>query len=56
MSPPKVRFLTKIYHPNIGELDRHAVSMPRCEGVALLFPVYSHNARRRLVPLVIGML
>jgi len=20
MSPPKVRFLTKIYHPNIGEL------------------------------------
>ena len=21
MSPPKVRFLTKIYHPNIGELE-----------------------------------
>lgn len=26
MNPPKVRFLTKIYHPNIGEYTRHSAA------------------------------
>lgn len=32
MAPPKVRFLTKIYHPNIGAFR---LSLMRCESMAL---------------------
>jgi ubiquitin-protein ligase len=39
MSPPKVRFLTKIYHPNIGEWVGGA-------GVAVLFPAWLTNGDR----------
>ncbi|KAG8221643.1 ubiquitin-conjugating enzyme [Butyriboletus roseoflavus] len=39
MSPPKVRFLTKIYHPNIGE--------GACWGGMVLLSACSHNTRRR---------
>ena len=43
MAPPKVRFLTKIYHPNIGEhflSSRLGQSLHIVSGRELIFDVF----------------
>jgi ubiquitin-conjugating enzyme E2 N len=36
MTPPKIRFLTKIYHPNIDKLGRICLDVLKSEYISLL--------------------
>ena len=49
MTPPKIRFLTKIYHPNIDKLGRICLDVLKSIYLSLLSSKAKANSQRQLV-------